>query len=117
MNKNKKLNRIKNSLSRNKAKNNEQARLKGLVADLNQSHEDMGVEIQRQFQEIEVKNKQLKKGVQRQIKSQKQIVKQREELLHVTRVENLRNLFHLWRMRSVSRLRLFFLMLRQLSAY
>lgn len=82
-------NKTKKSASQNKNHNGERVRLKKLVL--------------RQASELKIKNKQLKNGAKKQIKSEKQIhngailihekdleiIKQREELLHVTRVGKL----------------------------
>ncbi|MFA5005104.1 MAG: ATP-binding protein [Candidatus Omnitrophota bacterium] len=82
-------NKTKKSASKNKTHNGERVRLKKLIL--------------RQAGELKIKNKQLKNGAKKQVKSEKQIqngailihekdleiIKQREELLHVTRVGKL----------------------------
>lgn len=82
-------NKTKKSISRKKVHNGERVRLKKLV--------------QQQADELKIKNLQLRNGAKKQIKSEKQIqkgttlihkrdleiIKQREELLHVTRVGKL----------------------------
>ncbi|MCK9604481.1 MAG: hypothetical protein M0R66_09000, partial [Candidatus Omnitrophica bacterium] len=72
-------NKTKNSVLRNKIRNGERVRLKGLV--------------KQQADELRIKNGQLRNGTEKQIRSEKQIKirtkkidEQREELLHVTRV-------------------------------
>ncbi|MCK9604169.1 MAG: ATP-binding protein [Candidatus Omnitrophica bacterium] len=75
-------NKTKNSVLRNKIRNGERVRLKGLV--------------KQQADELRIKNGQLRNGTKKQIRSEKQIKirtkkidEQREELLHVTRVGKL----------------------------
>jgi two-component system sensor kinase FixL len=81
--------KTKKAASRNKARNGESARLEGLV--------------QQQAEALKIKNGQLRNGIKKQIRSERrihmdaalirkkelEIVKQREELLHVTRVGKL----------------------------
>ncbi|MDD5585271.1 MAG: ATP-binding protein [Candidatus Omnitrophica bacterium] len=95
--------KTKKLLSENRVQAGERVRLEGLVADLSQSRDNLGVKIQRQADELKIKNGQLRNGIKKQIKSEKQIrigatlirkkeleiIKQREELLHVTRVGKL----------------------------
>jgi two-component system sensor kinase FixL len=75
-------NKTKKPVSSNKIRNGERVRLEGLV--------------QQQADELKIKNGQLKNGIEKQIRSEKQaqirtkkIHEQREELLHVTRVGKL----------------------------
>jgi two-component system sensor kinase FixL len=81
---------------RNKIRDGERVRLEGLVADLSQSRDDLGVKIRQQADELKIKNGQLRIGAEKQIRSEaqiqirmKEIDEQREELLHVTRVGKL----------------------------
>ena len=76
---------------------------KGLVADLRKNRSDLKDKIQQQINELKTKNGQLRNGAEKQIMSEAQIqidaalilekdmeiIKQREELLHVTRVGKL----------------------------
>ena len=85
----KKQNKTKKSASKNKTHNGERLRLKKLIL--------------RQAGELKIKNKQLKNEAKKQVRSEKQIqiganlihekdleiIRQREELLHVTRVGKL----------------------------
>ena len=51
----------------------ERVRLEGLVADLSQSRDDLGVKIQQQADELITKNGQLRSGSDKQIRSEEQI--------------------------------------------
>jgi two-component system sensor kinase FixL len=71
-------------------------RLKGVVADLRKSRNDLKDKIRQQTDELKVRNGQLRIGAKKQIRSEaqiqirmKEIDEQREELLHVTRVGKL----------------------------
>jgi hypothetical protein len=78
-------------------------RLKGLVAGLRKDRSYLKHKIQQQTDELKVKNGELRNGAEKQIRSEAQIqfdtavilekdieiIKQREELLHVTRVGKL----------------------------
>ena len=81
--------KTKNSLSRNKIRNVERVRLKGLVADLRKNRNGLKNRIRRQSDKIKVKNGELKNGVTLMRSQELEIIKQREELLHVTRVGKL----------------------------
>ena len=88
--------KTKNTESRNKTRNGERVRLKGVVAGLRKSRNDLKDKIRQQTDELKVKNGQLRNGAEKQIRSEKQIKirtkkidEQREELLHVTRVGKL----------------------------
>ena len=61
------------SLSRSKVLRVERVRLEGLVADLNQSRDDLGVKIKQQADELTAKNGQLRNGSDKQIRSEEQI--------------------------------------------
>ena len=77
--------------------------LEGLVTDLRKNRNDLKNKIHRQTDELKVKNGQLRSGAEKQIRSEAriqidtalilekdlEIIKQREELLHVTRVGKL----------------------------
>jgi len=71
-------------------------RLKGVVANLRKNRNDLKDKVRHQTNELKVKNGQLRKGTEKQVRSEKQIQsrtkkidEQREELLHVTRVGKL----------------------------
>jgi len=88
--------KTKKTVSRSKIRNSERVRLKGVVADLRKSRNDLKDKIRQQTDELKVRNGQLRIGTEKQIRSEKQIQirtkkidEQREELLHVTRVGKL----------------------------
>jgi two-component system sensor kinase FixL len=68
-----KKNKTKKLLSGNRARNGERVRLEGLVSDLSKSHDDRGVTIQKQADELKIKNGQLRNGAKKQIRSEEQI--------------------------------------------
>ena len=79
-----------------KTRDRKRGRLKGVVAGLRKSRNDLKDKIRKQTGELKAKNGQLRIGVEKQIRSEKQaqirvkeIQEQREELLHVTRVGKL----------------------------
>jgi len=89
-------NKILKPVLRNKNRNGEQVRLKGVVTGLRKSRDDLKDKIRHQTDELKIKNGQLRKGIKKQISSEKQIqidtkkiIEQREELLHATRVGKL----------------------------
>ncbi|MDO8602706.1 MAG: ATP-binding protein [Candidatus Omnitrophota bacterium] len=98
-----KLKPRKKLLSGNRVRNGKRVRLKGLVAGLRKDRSCLKHKIQQQTDELKVKNGELKNGAEKQIRSETQIqidtalilekdieiIKQREELLHVTRVGKL----------------------------
>jgi len=67
----------------------ERVRLKGLVTDLRKTRNNLKNKIRQQTGELKVKNGQLRSGAQKQIRSELEIIAQREEILHVTRVGKL----------------------------
>jgi two-component system, LuxR family, sensor kinase FixL len=93
----------KKLLSKNKVRNGKRLRLEKLVTGLRKDRSDLKDKIQQQSDELKVKNGKLRNGAEKQIKSEAQIqidaalmlekdmeiIKQREELLHVTRVGKL----------------------------
>jgi two-component system sensor kinase FixL len=81
--------KIKNALSGNKIRDREHLRLKGVVAGLRKTRYGLKDKIRRQTGELKVKNGQLKDGARKEIRLDLEIEKQREELLHVTRVGKL----------------------------
>jgi len=88
--------KAKKPVLRNKIRNGERVRLKGIIADLRKSRHDLKDKIRQQTDELKVRNGQLRVGVEKQIRSESQILirmkeidEQREELLHVTRVGKL----------------------------
>ena len=88
--------KTKNPVLRNKIRNGERVRLRVLVADLRKSCNDLKDKIRQQTDELKVKNRQLRVGAEKQIRSEaqiqirmKEIDGQREELLHITRVGKL----------------------------
>jgi len=88
--------KTKRPVLRNKIRNGERVRLKGVVAGLRKSRNDLKDKIRQQTDELKVKNGQLRNGAEKQMQSEaqiqismKEIAEQREELLHVTRVGKL----------------------------
>jgi two-component system, LuxR family, sensor kinase FixL len=95
--------KTKKLLSKNKVRNGKRARLEKLVTGLRKDRSDLKDKIQQQTDELKVKNGELRNGAEKQIRSEAQIqidtalilekdieiIKQREELLHVTRVGKL----------------------------
>jgi two-component system sensor kinase FixL len=81
--------KAKKLLSKNKVQNGERVRLKGLVADLRKNRNGLQNKIRRQSDKIKVKNGELRNGVTLMRNQELEIIKQREELLHVTRVGKL----------------------------
>ncbi|MDD5237431.1 MAG: ATP-binding protein [Candidatus Omnitrophica bacterium] len=88
--------KAKKPASRNKIRNGERVRLKGVVASLRKNRNDLKDKIRKQADELNVRNGQLRIGAEKQIRSEAQIKirmkefdEQREELLHVTRVGKL----------------------------
>jgi len=93
----------KKLLSENKVRKGKRMRFKGLVADLRKDRNDLKDKIQQQTDELKIKNGELRSGAEKQVRSEAQIqidtalilekdieiIKQREELLHVTRVGKL----------------------------
>src|SRR3989339_781480 len=63
----------KKLLSENRIRNGDRRHPTGLVAGLNQSHDDMGKKIQQQADELKEKTGQLKSGAEKQIRSEEQI--------------------------------------------
>ena len=89
-------NKTKKIIARDKTRNGKRVRLKGIVAGLRKSRNDLKDKIRQQTGELKAKNGQLRNGVKKQIRSEaqiksrmKKIAEQREELLHVTRVGKL----------------------------
>ena len=90
-------------LSKSRVRNSKRVRLEGIVADLRKNRNGLKYKIRQQTGELKIRNEQLKSGAAKQIKSEWQIqtattlirkmdleiIKQREELLHVTRVGKL----------------------------
>jgi len=85
----KKKTKAKKLLLKNRVQNGERVRLKGLVADLRKNRNGLENKIRRQSDKIKVKNGELRNGVTLMRNQELEIVKQREELLHVTRVGKL----------------------------
>jgi len=92
----KKKKKTKKPVLRNKIRNGERMRLKGVVASLRKNRNDLKDKIRKQTDELNVRNGQLRIGAEKQIRSEAQIKirmkefnEQREELLHVTRVGKL----------------------------
>jgi two-component system sensor kinase FixL len=88
--------KTKKPVLRNKIRNGERVRFKGVVAALRKSRNDLKDKIRQQTDELKVRNGQLRIGARKQIRSEaqiqirmKEIDEQREELLHVTRVGKL----------------------------
>src|SRR3989339_1144707 len=63
----------KKLLSENRIRNGDRRHPTGLVAGLNQSHDDMGKKIQQQADKLKEKTGQLKSGAEKQIRSEEQI--------------------------------------------
>lgn len=84
-----KKNKTKSQLSGKKIRNGERLRFKGVVANLRKDRNGLKNKIKQQTDELKEKNGQLKRGSRKQVRSEAQIHKQREELLHVTRVGKL----------------------------
>ena len=81
--------KTKNTMSGNKIRDREHLRLKGAVAGLRKTRYDLKNKIRRQTGELKVKNGQLKDGAKKKVRLDLEIERQREELLHVTRVGKL----------------------------
>ncbi len=95
--------KTKKSVTENKIQDREQTRLEEVVVDFLKKRNGLKDKIREQTDELKVKNGQLRSGAAKQIKSEKQmeidaalirageleIIRQREELLHVTRVGKL----------------------------
>jgi len=88
--------KAKNPVSKDEIRNGERVRLEGVVASLRKNRIHLKDTIRHQTDELKAKNGQLRNGVKKQIRSDKQaqirtkkIREQREELLHVTRVGKL----------------------------
>ena len=95
--------KTKKPVLRNKIRNRKRVRLEKLVTGLRKDRNGLKDKIKQQTHDLKVKNGELRKGAERQIKSEAQIqidttlihekdmeiIKQREELLHVTRVGKL----------------------------
>ncbi|MBF0493858.1 MAG: PAS domain-containing protein [Candidatus Omnitrophica bacterium] len=60
-------------LPKNSRKNGDRIRLEGLVADLSQNRDDLGAKIQRQADDLKLKNGQLRNGAEREVRSKEQI--------------------------------------------
>jgi len=82
-------NKTKNIVLRNKIRNGERVRLKGVVSGLRKSRNDLKDKIRRQTDKLKLKNGELRDGVTLMRNQGLEIIKQREELLHVTRVGKL----------------------------
>ncbi|MDD5668593.1 MAG: ATP-binding protein [Candidatus Omnitrophica bacterium] len=63
----------KKPVLRNNIRNREHSRLKGVVSDLSQNCEDLGVKIKQQADEITLKSGQLRNGIEKQMRSEEQI--------------------------------------------
>jgi two-component system, LuxR family, sensor kinase FixL len=83
------MKKTKKTVSRNKIRNGERVRLKGLVADLRKNRNGLKDKIRRQTDKLKVKNGELRNRVTLMRNQELEIIKQREELLHVTRVGKL----------------------------
>lgn len=81
--------KTKNALSANKIRDREHLRLKGAVAGLRKTRYDLKDKIRRQTGELKVKNGQLRDGAKKKVRLDLVIERQREDLLHVTRVGKL----------------------------
>jgi two-component system, LuxR family, sensor kinase FixL len=79
----------KKRLPANKLRRRDRVRLEGVVADLRKTRYDLKDKIRRQTGELKVKNGQLKDGARKEIRLDLEIERQRDELLHVTRVGKL----------------------------
>ena len=85
----KKKTTISKRLAIGKTKNAEQKRLKGVVDGLRKNRNGLNKKIRKQKSALAMKNGQLKNGMKKQVRAEQQILEQREELLHVTRVGKL----------------------------
>jgi two-component system sensor kinase FixL len=79
----------KKFVSSKKNINGEHVRLEGVVSDLRKTRYNLKDKIRQQTGKLRVKNRQLKNGAKKEIRLDLEIKKQREELLHVTRVGKL----------------------------
>ena len=67
----------------------ERVRLEGLVSDLSETRNHLENDLRQQADVLKVRNAQLKQGESKQKIADEEILKQREQLLHVTRVGKL----------------------------
>jgi len=84
-----KKNKTKKLLSENKVRNGERVRLKKLVARLRKNRNGLKDKIRQQAGVLKARNGQLRNGVALSQVQELEIIEQREELLHVTRVGKL----------------------------